>query len=176
MDKRKLVLAGSSGLILLAVLAATYALVFHGGQGRHEACIPSTVAALALKQGPDPAAREQILVLDKTFGAQYGQACLDMCQQRTQLAERLGTAPGNDAEAQRLLNLINAQQAYLEKLTWQHLLAVRDRLPAPARAEFVQAVQKQWGQAVSRMQHQLTMTGGCSLPGPGNPGREQPQP
>jgi len=171
MDKRKLVLAGSSGLILVAVLAATCALVFHWGKSRSSACAPSRVAALAIKNLQYPEAREKILALDKTFSAKYGQACLDMCNQRTLLAQRLGTAPGDEAEAVRLLNLIGAQQAYLEKLTWQHLTSVRDSLPLTARAAFIQVVQAQWGEAVSTMQHQVAMTGACSLQGSKTPER-----
>jgi len=168
MDKRKTVRLTVSGLLLAVVLLGTYTLVFTWGKNRSLDCASSAVAALAIKDLKDIQARDQILAQDKTFSAQYGQVCMDMCAQRTQLAQLLGKAKNDDPEAAGLLGQITAHQAQLETMTWQHLLHVRDTLPEQKRAAFVQAVQAQWGEAVSHMQHQLLMTGTCSLHGPGN--------
>ncbi|NTV51625.1 MAG: hypothetical protein HGA76_01225 [Candidatus Firestonebacteria bacterium] len=171
MDKRKTVLAVWSVLLLVGVMAGTYAWVFHGGQSRSAAvCAPSTVAGLAVKHVKDPESRKKILALDQAFSGQYAQVCTELCAERTRLARRLGEAPSDDPESQRLMNRITADQAQLEILTWQHIMRVRDSLPEPARTSFVQAVQAQWGEAVSRMQHHADTTGACTLHGPGSMG------
>jgi hypothetical protein len=170
MDKRKASLLGLSILVLVAVLAGTTVLVVKWGNSRTVGCAPSRVADLALQGLKNPEAREKILALDKKFSTEYAQVCMEMCGQRTQLSEQLGTLGQDDPAGTRLLNLINADQALLEKLTWQHILAVRDVLTGPERTAFVQSVKKQWGEAVSHMQHQATMAGTCSLHGPGASG------
>ena len=170
MDKRKAVLLSVSGLLLATALLGTYALVSHWGQSRSMACSPSAVAALAEKDLKDIQVRDKILAQDKAFSAQYGQVCMAMCAARTQLASRLGKVTSADPEALALLGQIADYQAQLEKMTWQHIMTVRDALPGQTRAAFVRAVQGQWEQAVSHMQHQVAMTGACSLHGPGSMG------
>jgi hypothetical protein len=152
---------------LLALLVAAAAGYFCWGTLHSTvigpACPHSTIANMALPVVKDPIARQKIESLDAAFTASFNQTCGQLCQERVRLSARLNQATPEDPESLGMLATITRLQSEIERSTWNHLLAVRDAMPAPERAEFVRKVQAQWVAGQRHMQKSMAEHGQCPM-------------
>jgi hypothetical protein len=164
-DRRKLLIGIASGVVLIGAGWGGYALVSHSQTPFGNGCAYSTVFNLAVQGMGNIPERKTIEELDRSFVNQYTRVCADLCQKREMLLQRLGYVNAGDPESRKWLEEMTTDQAYLETLTWQHIISVRDLLPGAQRAAFIQAVQQQWSAGMVRMRHQVEA---CTLhPGAG---------
>jgi hypothetical protein len=162
MGKFKLWSLSAAGLVLAGVLGF---LAFRGLQPMlgAPACAHSQAANLALNLATDAATQQRIQALDAAYGAEYAQACDRLCADRGKLSERLITARADDPEVAAALARIHAQQARMEQMTWNHIISVRDLLPAAERAVYIRRVQEDWARGQARLRT-VANAGACRMP------------
>ncbi len=162
MDARRIWLISAAGLVAAAALGF---LAYRGLEPilAGPACGHSQAADLALGLVTDAPTQQRIQALDAAYGAEYARACDQLCAERAKLSEKLITAQAADPEVAAALGLIHAQQARMEVMTWEHLIAVRDLLPPAQRARYVRRVQQDWAQGQARLR-QIANAGQCQLP------------
>ncbi len=153
MISKKAIVISASLLLVGAVAWITSAYTFTSQGSCCGSCATTRVGQWAHSLAATPDEKAKVKALDLTFSQQYAAACAHLCSQRELLAQQLGE-PLAGTQAKPLLDQINADQAQLEQLTWDHIVALRDVLPESKRGAFVQAVQKQWKQGLARMKHQ----------------------
>ncbi len=157
-------------LISLGVLLAAGAIGFAAfrllaPKLQPEQCGPSQAASLALSVVADVPTQKRIQALDAAFAAEFAKACDSLCQDRAQLSERLIAAKPDDPEVSRTLELIHQQQARMELMTWNHIIAVRDLLPAAERAKYIHLVQVNWERSQARLRS-VAQLGACQFTQP----------
>lgn len=161
MGRMRLVLISLAGLILAGALGYG---VYRQVQPlvAAPACDHSQAADLALNLAADPATQRRVQELDAAFGAQFSAACDQLCADRAKLSEKLVSARADDPEVASALERIHGQQARMEVLTWNHIIAVRDLLPEGQRADYVRKVQADWARGQARLRSAAAM-GQCQM-------------
>lgn len=137
------------GLIILVAAAAGFGLVAFLGPDQKNPY--SETARLALDLPLAEEEKTRVLALDETFRQAYADYCGLMCGQRAELSSRLTTAAQNDPEVQQLAAAIHTTMAGMELLTANHILKIRDLLPAAQGKAFILAVQLQWAEGQAKL-------------------------
>jgi hypothetical protein len=157
MKQSKFWLLSLTGLILSGVLGFG---IYRWVQPRMAgpACGYSQAAKLALDTTNDAAAQKQIQAADAAFGTEFAAVCGQLCSQRAKLSEKLITAKADDPEVNAALDAIHRQQAQMEKITWKHIITVRDLLPEAQRGKYIRKVQDNWADGQARLRNAASLS------------------
>ncbi len=160
--------AGAGGFFLVRAFFSTPG-------GAPPSC--SEAASLARRLNPDLASQARIEAADQIFLRRYQELCFRLCEQRRELAGRLAQATVEDPAARKNIAAIHETMADMEWLTFQHLVTLRNLLPAEARADYVKDIQARWEQGQQHLRC-LAQGAACGVPptgpdaGPPRPGEE----
>lgn len=161
MNPTKRWLMAAIGLIIAAALGFG-SRRWLGPAPENSSCHYSHAANLALEINVGADIREKIRKLDSAFGEEFGRACGQLCSDREKLSEKLPVAKAGDPDTGAALEAIHRQQAHMERMTWNHLIAVRDLLPQDRRAEYVRKVRADWECDQARLRNASAM-GACRM-------------